>query len=39
MRFVKYHVDAGAHVEIPAIPAPKAGFASVGRPLPKMAAA
>ena len=29
MRFVKHLVDAGAHVEIPAIPPPKAGFASV----------
>jgi ferritin len=29
MRFVKYLVDAGGHVAIPAIAAPKAAFASV----------
>lgn len=29
MKFVKYLVDAGATVEIPKIPAPKAGFKSV----------
>lgn len=29
MRFVKYLVEAGAHVEIPAIPAPKSIFKSV----------
>src|SRR3712207_2730825 len=28
MRFVKYVVDAGGHVAIPAIPAPKSGFTS-----------
>ena len=29
MRFIKYILDAGAHVEIPAIPAPQAAFKTI----------